>query len=233
MDSPRGILLFLLLLFLLLAPDPQQFHLGQRHDSSGTLELEKYAVELLANSGYGDFDAGNGKWLNITGLREQDGFVWETFKDVQRAAQSRLDALLVQQQTVESGLNGSENISPWAADLLVYKNVTGLVKGPWVRSSSFTSPGKPRLNTTSAKHENSLSPNEYLKNITGAEGAMQIILSERTGEQLGHPRAWVREITARMIIQDEKSSEHSWDIRLRGVHFPEYGSIILTTTSEK
>lgn len=235
MDSPRGILLFILLLFLLLAPDPQQFNLRRHQDSTRTLETEKYGLELLANSRYGDFDPDGGKWLNITGLREEDGFAWEALKSVQRDVSNELHSLLgwpMAEQVAQAGA-AEANGSPSKTDLLVYKNITGTLKGTWMRSVTSYKLHLPQFNMTTPEGEGEFMTSRFTNNVTGVEGDIQIRLDERKGEQLGRQQGMVREVTATMAIQDYDSSGDSRELRLHGVHYQEYGSAVLTTSSGK
>ena len=239
MDSPRSLLLFLLLLFLFVAPDPQQFNIREDQAQRSYLDIEKDALGVLVSSQYGDFDVGNNKWLNITGLREQDAFMWEGLEVVKRAAFDQLSRVLdaeKDRQILEAGelrSDASQRSLPLEVDIPLYKNVTGRVKGVWIRSSLMTNLQQSQVTSTGPEPDSKKFVDDYAKNITSSEGTVQIKLDERRGLLVGRRHGSIREISATMTISGGKTSRHGWDVRLRGVHYPEYGSVILTTTSKK
>ena len=239
MDTARVIVLLLVLLFLLLAPDHHSHSVQHALDPNHVLE-EKRLVELLASSRHGDLDPTNGKWLNVTGLREDDGFRWEALATVKKAAHYHLERVLG-----EDGLAALDQLklpahaappSPLLSslDVPLYKNVTGFVKGQWVRSGLDAAPNRLGANgSTETGHVDGPIPSEYQNYVTGSRGKVHVKLDEKRGSKLGAGHGMVREISAVMAIKENDSAEDYWSVKMQGVHFPEHGSVVLTTASDK
>ena len=167
------------------------------------------------------------RYLNLTGFRQQDGYVWD-----------RADAFwdscrdLSRERTL-----GHEGV--------LYENVTGIVTGKWTRNTGQL-PGEEihrRYNLSDISpgidwaFENEAA---WSRNVTGSEGKLRLNIDEKEGKE-GEvvleeaTGAWkrAREIKATMTIQDESSSGDGWDAMIHGVHWPEEGAMLLTTTSDK
>ena len=239
MDSARVIILFLVLLLLLLAPDHHSHSVQQTLDPKHALE-EKRLVELLANSGHGDLDPTNGKWLNVIGLREDDGFRWAALATVKKAAYDHLervlgeDVLAAFDQLKLAAHAAAPSPMLSSLDVPLYKNVTGFVKGQWVRCGLDAAPNRSGANgSTEAGHVDGPVLSEHQKYVTGSRGKVHIKLDENEGFQLGAGHGVVREISAVMAIKEDDPAENYWSVKMHGVHFPEHGSVLLTTASDK
>ena len=86
MDLPRTVLLIFLIIFLLASPDGRRATPSQQRQLPKLTLAEEYALDLLGRTHYGDFDVAKGKWMNVTGLRLDDGYAWELLPDVQARA---------------------------------------------------------------------------------------------------------------------------------------------------
>jgi len=226
-SNPAGFLLFLIFLFLVFSPSgPPVNVVDQQDEWERVIAQETASLDVLRNSTYGDFVPNDGKqsrWLNLTGLRQEDQLQWNLLPQAQERARAGLEVV-----APEQGLNlldGKTNGS-----LLLYKNVTGYLHGEWIQGAQG--------NRTNMVNLTAIVPNGYSdpswgRNITGQEGKISMRLTEhlpKAGDGLDDR---VRPLSARLTIQDETSSGDGWAMAMSGVHFSDTGSIVLTTTSEK
>ncbi|SLM38820.1 ring finger ubiquitin ligase [Lasallia pustulata] len=254
MDAPRVVLLVLLLIFLFLSPDTQPATPSQKREVDALIFEERQAISLLNRSRYGDLDPVNQHWLNLTGFRQDDGYRWDLLPKVQERAREQLWIRLGPQGylKLEGGVNerlrekingtpAEANIQTngsWINNLRgsppqVYHNVTGIVKGQWIRSAIDNGRINPMLNLAALAPRVPYIAREYSRNVTGHGGDMRLKLDEKTSELLATEYGLVREIRAEMTIKDETSSGDGWEMALHGVHYPDIGGIVLSTTGEK
>ncbi|KAI9711767.1 MAG: mitofusin [Bogoriella megaspora] len=223
MAEPRAFLLVLILLFLFLSPEPQQGPLGQRqYELSTDIAQEQVALNVLSSSQYGDFSSSEEKWLNLTGLKEHDGFVWSQLPRIQERSQDQTRHALGDEDNETSDVPARERYP-------LYHNITGFIRGKWARSKSEENPF-PQLKAGTDDKALAL---EYNRNISGTEGNVRFRFSEeinRREEGLGRH---TYPITAHMAIQDDNSYGDGWELTLYGIHFYDTGRILLTTTSDK
>ncbi|PMD21961.1 hypothetical protein NA56DRAFT_679007 [Hyaloscypha hepaticicola] len=129
--------------------------------------------------------------------------------------------------------------------LQVYENVTGIVKGRWVRHTADIN-GEPRkrvmnLTEIAPGTDWAFTGEEYwIRNITGSEGKLMMRLDEKQVEEVDYledgalsPINAVRSAVATITIQDETSSGDGWEMRVHGLHWPKQGVMLFTTTSDK
>lgn len=253
MDAPYTVLLLFVLLFVLLSPESQQPTLSQQREVGRLITDERHALTVLNDSRYGDFDVGQGKWMNVTGLRAEDAYVWEALPKVQERARRQLWSVLRDEgfwrldghkdDRVRKMLEGEGKASMdmnrswteeiWGDMLPIYQNVTGIVRGEWVRSPVGAGITAPKVNLTAVVPELLYSTQEYNRNITGNGGRIQFKLDEKRSRELHSATGSVREISAQVTIKDETSSGDGWEITMHGVHYQDFGGIVLSTTSEK
>ena len=256
MDTPRLALLVFLLLFLFISPDSQAPSLSQQYDIGRSILEERQALDILNTSSYGGLDAANNRWLNVTGLRQNDGYAWSLLPDVQKAAKGQLqhicnaleltsvfkNATLPSRKQVDDGdeentvdrilstMNPFSNLTP------LYQNVTGIIRGEWTRSKIGEGLVSPSLNLTALTPRVGYVSNTFNRNITGRSGGLRFHIQEGNSDdfKLGlEDDGLVRHLKATMTIKDESSSGDGWEMSLFGVHYPLQGGIILSTTSEK
>lgn len=235
MDS-RGSLLFILIALYLLVSSQNRAPLID-HDKEHQHEIaeEQHALHLLNESKYGDFDPRADRWLPIAGLRKNDSYSWDLLPGVQDKARRQLrSALLGASLHVPEALETEDGVSSLnltQQPLPVYHNVTGKLRGDWVRQKSVSY--HPRLNITALALENDYVTHDFGLNVTGDTGTFYFDLHEGDGEELQQNGGHVREIRAELAIESDSSLGNTWHLSLFGVHFSETGGIILTTTSEK
>jgi transmembrane E3 ubiquitin-protein ligase len=197
---------------------------------------------VLNSSHYGDF-APQGPpgptWLNLTGFAAGDGYAWEGLGRVKERVERERQVII--------GVGGEGN--EMAGKLALYRNVTGVVYGRWVRSPQEDREavwrGKERINLTEIAPGVHWSHGAWNRNITGREGNLMVVLEEKGEEILGtgingaggtagqKAGDFVREVSATMTVGDESTSGDGWEIRVHGVHWPERGALVMSTTSAK
>jgi transmembrane E3 ubiquitin-protein ligase len=236
MDS-RGAFLFILITLYLLASSQVRSPLID-HDKEHQRQIaeEQRALQLLNRSRYGDFDFQADRWLPIPGLRKNDSYFWDLLPRVQERARRDLRSALASAGLRVPGAFQTEDqarsLNLTAISLPVYRNVTGKLRGDWVRQrvqSSSTS----ALNITALVIENDYVTRDFGLNVTGDTGSLYLELHEGDGEELSHGSSHVREVRANLQVESGSSFGSMWYMSLFGVHFPELGEVILTTTSEK
>ncbi|KAF4637975.1 hypothetical protein G7Y89_g112 [Cudoniella acicularis] len=257
-DHARNVLI-ILLLFVLYTSDNQGpapgFPSARDHAAERVIR-SRHSLDVLNATRWRDFAPKTKetkgydvvRYLNLTGFREADEFAWEklgSFKE--RSA--------VFSREVRKGWKegGDENLDLVGLRGEVYENVTGIVKGTWVRSPADGVKGKEpkkrvmNLTEISPGVDWAFKGEEYwTRNITGKEGTMRLKIDERDvlemdlktpmgADKVVDPSNidLVREVSATVTIQDETSNGDGWEMKIHGVHWPRMGIMLMTTTSEK
>lgn len=223
--DPRFFLFVIILLLLINSPDPQPQSFTTRSRFDQLIASEWDALGVLNTTHYGDFDPDGEKWLNVTGLRESDRFAWDLLAPVQERAREQVKSLLgVAAGPVINGSQADPHTIP------VYRNVSGYVRGEWVRSSMGRVRHPSDFNSTM---DTPWSLAAYERNITGAGGSIRLHIREVEGKMRTDANRSVSEVDAHVIIEDDTTMGNWWEFVLYGVHFPEFGGILLSTTSDK
>ena len=238
MEGPRLVLLILVFFFLFVSPDTRQPSPSQQKELGRRIEGLQQALSTLQNASYGDLDPAEHRWLNSTGLREDDGFNWHLLPVAQKAARIQLLQLFAKSGGVtEKDLKEGEPAayeSVAEESLPLYQNVSGDVRGKFFRRP--VSKTHSRVNFTALGLANTYVTNEFQRNVTESEGEIRIRLTEdihqNEVDSVGTERM-VRRISANVAILTDSSPGSGWEMKLYGTHFLPTGSIILTTTSEK
>lgn len=256
MDSPRIALVVFLLLFLFLSPDSQAPSLSQQRDIDYSILEERQALNFLNASSYGGLDATDNRWLNITGLRQNDGYAWKLLLDVQERAKEQLqniyDAVDFTSIFINTSLPSEKPVNdndkkdtvdkilstmtPFHDPAPLYQNVTGIVRGQWTRSKIGEGLSSPSPNLSALTPRIGYVSQKYNRNITGRSGDLRFHIHEGNGDEfkLGlEDDGLIRDVKVTMTIKDESSSGDGWEMSLFGVHYPMQGGIVLSTTSEK
>ncbi|KAJ4305813.1 mitofusin [Kalmusia sp. IMI 367209] len=227
--DPRQFLFFIILLLLINSPEPQNpgFNTRSRYDEVIHREWEQ--LDLLNTTRYGDFDAQNHKWLNITGLRKEDAFTWEVLGDVKSRARERMRGVLGER--TQGWLDGKNEQGDKE---MVYRNISGFVQGEWVRSPlSSTRYPIDMLNATGSIPDFALLA-EFDRNLTGTHGMIRLHFAELDGRQRTDDNRTISEIKAKVVIEDADSwGDNWWEFNLNGVHYPRFGGAVMSTTSER
>jgi transmembrane E3 ubiquitin-protein ligase len=241
--------ILIIILYLYSAPDPYAgapasgFH-SPREQYNDYLSRQRDSYAVLNSSRYGDF-APLGPpaptWLNLTGFAVGDGYAWEGLGRVKERIEREREMLMG---------GGAEGNGMEGPKLGLYRNVTGVVHGTWVRSSEedkeVVGKGRERMNLTEIAPKVHWSYGVWSRNVTGSEGSLMVVLEEKGEENVGGERSkgtegsvdekaddFVREVSATMTVGDESASGDGWEMRVHGVHWPQRGALVMTTTSAK
>jgi mitofusin len=226
MPNPRLVSLFIILFIIFSFPDTPPSPLGGHHHLDEAVTKERAALELLNNTHYGDFDAHKEHWLNLTGLKQEDNFAWISLEQVKARAKEQAIHILGHDEASKA-LDGNA-----AGQIPLYRNVTGRVRGKWVRSETESSVKRPRLNLTALLPADAHFDRPFERNITGHSGNLRFEFAEK-GKTESYSGILVQDVRADVLIADETSAGDGWSIVLYGQHFVDTGHIILTTSSEK
>ncbi|PSR94310.1 hypothetical protein BD289DRAFT_459352 [Coniella lustricola] len=202
------------------------------------------------------------RYLNMTGFREADGFAWEDlgrFKtqcaDLSRRLSPSLpdrSAIDAAQVGVEKVDKGGKEVNAWGEQVVgaVWQNATGIVKGSWIRRPASVSRSWTNYNFTAMTPSISWigTFGEWNRNLTASEGKMELRVEEEeryipydkvvdAGQGSSNIAGGVREVTVTMTVEDSgadgSGSGSTYEMRLHGVHWPNQGNMLVTTTSEK
>ncbi|KAF7718905.1 Uncharacterized protein PECH_006643 [Penicillium ucsense] len=235
MDNRGSFIVFLLVFYLLLSSQSRPPLIDEDRERQRALEREQNVLELLNGSKYGDFDPPAERWLPFLGARSNDSFAWDLLPHAQGRVRDQLQSALTAagvetpRGVDDIPLSSSSNLTKLF--LPVYRNVTGKLHGDWVRRSDVQR--RLPLNVTAIALEHQYYNAEFSSNITGNDGSFYFDIEEGGGEDLRIGESLVREIRASLKVESNDFWGSSWDMPLSGVHFPENGGIVLTTTSEK
>ena len=229
METPRVVLLVFILIFLFMSPETRSPLISQQNELYQLIGEERYAVDLLNKSRYGDFNPEKSHWINVTGFREEDGYAWELLPQVQaRARDMARPAFDILHTPQNASSTNFETASP-----AKYENVTGIIRGPWIRSKIANGLTPPMMNLTALAPRVSYITEKFSRNITGIDGKLRVRLDERRSEKLLSKQGTIREISVTLTIIDDKSSGGGYEMTLHGVHDVTAGTILLSTTSPK
>lgn len=245
MDNRRSFLIFLVIFLIVyyqfIAPDPHPPSPPHEREYRRQAAEEARGLRLLNNSVYGELNTQAGRWLPLAGLRRADGFAWGLLPLAQEKARNQFryalssagfevsepEPLESEPDDPTSNLNITDFLLP------VYHNVTGKVRGSWVRSSLPENADRPHLNFTSLDKDNDYITQEFAHNVTGDRGNIYFNFYEEDGETIYADGSFAREVKAEMTVESDHSFGKIWRSRLFGIHYPESGEIVLSTTSEK
>jgi len=237
MPDGRPVIVLILLLFILFAPDPQTPRVQQHDYFDDALSLERHALNVLNTSNYGDFNPANNLWLNISGFNNETDFEWNALEQVKEQAKKRWAHAIG--EDIAKQIESEDDVA-----LPLYRNVTGVLHGHWLHSQEILlSP--PILNLTRFAPEGPLGPatiTGFARNVTGRAGDLTVRLQESDLERLsldkdatsgGTMQDAVRMITAEIGLKTTDGKGDDWEGQVHGVHFLQTGRVVLTTTSPK
>lgn len=227
----RSFLFFLILILLLNSPEPQSGGFNVRSRFEEVIEREYTQLDVLNQTRYGDFNARKDQWLNVTGLRDEDGFAWELLDPVRRRVTEQSGRLLGDRW--KGILDGS--LPDTEQDIPVYRNFTGYVQGEWSRSSLSRVRHPSEMGNTTFDIDNP-SPHlaDFDRNLTGTGGSLRLYITELEDKMRRNKNKTVSEISARVVIEDYDSfGGNWWQFVVHGVHYLKSGTAVLTTTSDR
>ena len=130
-EGPRVVVLVILLLFILFSPEPKtsnrqlQNRFGIPPQIQGVNLTEE--LDVLRTSKYGDFNPQEGHYLDLTGFRENDGYLWELLPVAQSVAKGKFLDIIVGSNRTQDDQAEFDKVA--GRVLPVYRNVTGDVRG--------------------------------------------------------------------------------------------------------
>ena len=246
-DNARLLFLLILLFWFASTPDTGPGLIAGPALVKSRLARQRSAHGVLNSTKWGDFSPRSADddppdpesppapapaYLNLTGFRAENGFVWEDLARFKNRCEEW----------------SHHAVGPPEASEPVWQNATGVVHGLW-----------DRLNASSPRYHASynlsdISPDvtwsgwamQWSRNTTGREGKMLVRVdddeeagTEPDPEELAATDVFLRtevrarEVSATIDVEDMEGSGSSWEMRLHGVHWPRQGAMLLTTTSEK
>jgi hypothetical protein len=224
-EGPRVLLLVILLLFILFSPEPatnnRQFQnrFGVPAPIRGVNLTEELGV--LRNSRYGDLDAREDQYLDLTGFRPNDGYLWELLPIAQSVAKGKFLDVIVGSNRSQEDQAEYDKIDN--SVLPVYRNVTGEVRGAVTKVGGFN-PIERRINLTELVPGNDYVSGHFDRNFTEMVGDITIDFKEDYTN--GKVKAYV-------AIETESSPSNGWQIKMEGYHQAKSGYMMMTTDSEK
>lgn len=238
-DNARAIFLILLIFWLATSPDSGPGLIAGPTLIKNRLARQRHPLSVLNSTQWGDFaprladdppePETEPKYLNLTGFREEDGYVWEDLGRFKNRCE----------EWSKNAVGIPETAEP------VWQNATGVVRGWWHRANASS----PRYHSSYNLSE--ISPGaswaslnaDWGRNVTGTEGKIMVRLEDNEDAAtepeeidklvLGKAEVKAREVSSTVTIDDVEGSGSSWEMRLHGVHWPRQGAMLLTTTSEK
>ena len=227
--NPRAAVALLIIFLLWNFPDPPVSPIGSSHHRDGIIDRELEYLRALNTSNYGDLEPSNGRRLNITGLKKEEGFAWEALGQVKSRARQQ-SVYVLGDEDGEKVLQGAVG-----AGLPIYRNVSGHVRGGWVRSQVDSLIKRPHLNLTALLPADAHDFNRgWERNITGDSGNLQIEFSENGNSHTGtYDGIIMQDMKAEVTIKDKNSAGDGWKVVMYGTHFVDAGQIVLSTTSDK
>jgi hypothetical protein len=229
--DPRSFLFLLILLYLVNSPDPQQPNFNVRARFQELIAREYYQLDILNRTRYGDFDVKKDKWLNVTGLRDEDGFAWELLESVKQKAKEHSERILGERwkDMLVGPQEEGEHTIP------VYKNLSGYAQGEWTRSPLSRIRHPSDMGNTSAIRDGPLGQlADFDRNLTGTGGLLRMHITELEDKMRRNENKTISEISAKVVIGDKDSfGGNWWEFIAHGVHFLESGTAVLTTTSDR
>jgi transmembrane E3 ubiquitin-protein ligase len=243
-QQSAGIFFFILLLWMML-PDGDYRAQSLMLSDVALEQIAKFrsALDVLNGTRWGDFAPNTpgqgdtrGRFLNITGFREEDGFAWEDLDRFRERGQE------LTQYAMPPG--GGHDLWDLGRHGSVWSNASGTLNGEWVRKPGSVVKGYNSYNLSDSVpsmtwfHDDA----NWARNITGESGRMVVMIESNKTiseyEQLPPEKGplaggLVRTVKSTLTIEDTTGSGHNWEMRLWGIHWPQQGILMMTTTSEK
>lgn len=226
MEGPRVVLLVVLLLFILFSPEPKTVNNRQFPNRFGIPPPIRGVnltdeLDTLRSSRYGDLDSREGRYLDLTGFRQNDGYQWELLPVAQSVAKREFLDVIVGSNRTQNDQAEFDKIDN--SVLPVYRNVTGEVRGK-LRKVEGLHPIERQINLTELVPGNDYVSWRFDRNFT--ENVGDITVDFREGYKDGKIKAYV-------AIETESSPSNGWQIKMEGFHQVKSGYMLMTTDSEK
>ncbi|KAI4865052.1 hypothetical protein F4820DRAFT_310333 [Hypoxylon rubiginosum] len=236
-DNARAIFLIILIFWLATSPDSGPGLIAGPALIKSRVARQRQALGVLNSTQWGDFaprlsddpPETEPKYLNLTGFREEDGYVWEDLKRFKDRCE----------EWSKNAVGVPEAAEP------VWQNATGVVHGSWQRINASLPRYHSSYNLSAISPSVSwAAPNsDWGRNVTGAEGKIMVRIEDNEDDEtepekidkliLDKAEIKARQVSGTINIDDIEGTGSGWEMRLHGVHWPRQGAMLLTTTSEK
>ncbi|KAI5301689.1 hypothetical protein KEM56_001459 [Ascosphaera pollenicola] len=247
MDNSRRVLIFFfLVLFILNAPGPQTALNLSDKALDAQIKEQKRALEVLSNGTYTSFDPNHEHWLPVLGFTKDAGFAWGVLPLAKRKAREDLERVvnttaeherrqrtMLHKQQEQRKSTMAEASGSDAPMLPVYRNVTGTVRGDWVRWTEAEMVDRPHMNRTALAEAHDYFSTEFLGNFTSREGSVSFDIYDDNTPNINVSGTYIRGVRSAMKIDSKDPYGTIYRNEMQGVHVPETGEMIFTTTSEK
>jgi len=225
----RAIVVLLLLGFVLFWPNGHAASPEQTREIDAAVASERTFLQILRDSAPADFDPvpnEDGRWLNLTGFRQQDALAWYLLPEVKDKVRAQILHVL--------GQDGIDLVDRRTDTMLpLYRNISSSLKGGWSRLPLGVESRLPSINLSVVAPDVTYYSSQWGRNVTGSMGKLLLRLDEQENMDDGGVEARVSRVSATMTLDDVTAFSTEEQVRLHGVHFRSYGGLILTTTSEK
>lgn len=245
MDNSNRVLIFIFLfIFILSASGPQSALNLPDRALDALIKEQRRVLEVLGNATLSTFDPDHEHWLPVPGFTKDAGFAWGVLPTVKRKARDDFErglnitkeyerrerATLNQKQTPLSTSEANDHDSP---PLPIYRNISGIIRGDWVRWTDAEKADGPHMNVTALAEAHDYFSTEFMGNFTSREGSVFFELDDDYTPNINVSGTYVRGIKSAMKIESKDPYGTVYQNELQGIHVPETGEIFLTTTSEK
>ncbi|KAI0408217.1 hypothetical protein F4802DRAFT_551069 [Xylaria palmicola] len=235
-DNARVFFLIFLLFWLASSPDSGPGLIAGPTQIRNRIAHQRVAQAVLNSTSWGDFaprllddpPETEPRYLNLTGFREEDHFVWDDLGRFKNRCE----------EWSRNAVGDPETQQP------VWQNATGVVRGVWERSNASVSRTHSSYNLTHISPDvtwNGLN-SDWSRNVTGREGKILVRIDDPEDamtepepdlKMLRPDEIRARHVSTTVTVEDIEGTGNNWDMRLHGVHWPREGVMLFTTTSDK
>lgn len=236
METPKVALAIIVLIFFLFGLPDVETPRSQGEKGDLSQVAKQQAIELLSNTEYGGLDVENHLWINITGLRQNDGYAWDLLPLVKQRVVEQFQTILdvpVRPENLFKTDSKASNLTSGVRRPSIYQNITGIVTGHWTQSKVAVGHSIPVTNLSILAPDITYNAKAYTRNITGHSGGLHFEFDEKKSWVTESSYGTAREVHTSMAIKDQTSKGDGWKMDLYGVHFPRQGKVLLATTSER
>ncbi|KAI5293948.1 hypothetical protein KEM52_004966 [Ascosphaera acerosa] len=255
-DSTRqraGIAFIVVVTIVNLYFGPGAFFAAPTTGISSRVAEQKRELATLDNSTYGDFNPDRERWLPIPGFTKDAGFAWGMLNPARARAREMYEAAAEMTKRAEQGrkteittpsslsarsmashATGTDTGSSDVPPLPIYRNISGTIRGEWVRWPEAESRDRPHMNLTALVRAHDYFSTRFMGNMTTSKsGFLTLEMYDANTPDVDTPETYVRGVRASMHVERSNPYLTDYYADLHGIHVPETGEMVLTTTSEK
>lgn len=235
MEAPPVVVLLLFLVFFVFSPGAQGPVTNQYDDAKLQVARHWQALYALQNSTYGSFDPDKDIWLNATGFRREDAHAWDLLHETKRIARQQVMDLKTMSPTanIKEIQASDSDVTDKSSQILfpIYQNMTSWLHGEFARVHLSQS-DRAKINLSEIAPGIEYVTQKFSRNITESSGEISLRLDEDLSSDAFPPNK-KRTVRAEMALFTDSSPGNGWVMKIHGVHDPETGFSVLSTSSEK